>query len=84
MRIIGEVNHPECKMSIFYMNQKYIVKVEKGNFELYYKLSELDYLIKDVEDVKVLLTETFVQKCIVLFTQMRDINHESFDSIYLG
>ena len=44
MRILAEIPHPDCKISVFYMNQKYIVKFEKGNFEQSYKISELDYV----------------------------------------
>ena len=42
MRVIAELPHPECKISIFSMNQKYIVKFEQGTFEQSYKLAELD------------------------------------------
>jgi hypothetical protein len=33
MRVIREFSVDEIKVSIFYMNQKFIVKFEKGNFE---------------------------------------------------
>ena len=52
MRVIAEIPHPQIKISIFYMNQKYIIKFEMYNLEQTYKLSELDYIIRDVEDVK--------------------------------
>ncbi|WP_411273456.1 hypothetical protein [Daejeonella sp.] len=42
MRVIAELPHPDCKITIFSMNQKYIIKLEKGIFEQIYKLSELD------------------------------------------
>ncbi|MES2837105.1 MAG: hypothetical protein V4667_06265 [Bacteroidota bacterium] len=84
MRVIGEINHPSCKISIFYMNQKYIVKVEKDTYEQTYKLSEFDYLIKDVEDLKKLINEDFIQKCLNSFIKMRETNNIAFESISLG
>ncbi|MFA5246237.1 MAG: hypothetical protein WC380_13120, partial [Pedobacter sp.] len=42
MRIIAELPHPECKITIFSMNQKFIIKLEKGVFEQVYKISEMD------------------------------------------
>ena len=51
MRILAEIPHSACKITVFYMNQKYIVKFEKGNLEQSYKISELEYVISGVEDV---------------------------------
>ena len=33
MRIIAELPHPDFKISILNMNQKYIVKIEQGTLE---------------------------------------------------
>lgn len=70
MRVVAEIPHPLCRISIFYMNQKYIVKVEQGNLEQSYKFSEIDYLIASVEDVKKAITEEFIQDCLVIFKTM--------------
>lgn len=84
MRVIGEINHPSCKINIFYMNQKYIVKVEKDTYEQTYKLSEFDYLIRDVEDLKKLINEDFIQNCLSLFIKMRELNNTTFETISLS
>ena len=42
MRVVAELPHPDCKITIFSMNQKFIIKLEKGIFEQIYKLAELD------------------------------------------
>lgn len=42
MRVIAELPHPDCKITLFHMNQKYIIKFEQGTLEQSYKLSELD------------------------------------------
>jgi len=71
MRVIAELPHPECKISIFSMNQKYIVKFEQGTFEQSYKLAELDLSGGGVNDVFEIIDETFIASVIERFKQMR-------------
>ncbi|MCX2574487.1 hypothetical protein [Pedobacter sandarakinus] len=71
MRVIAELPHPECKISIFSMNQKYIVKFEQGSFEQSYKLAELDLSGGGVNDVFEILDEEFIATAISRFRTMR-------------
>lgn len=71
MRILAEIPHPACKITVFYMNQKYIVKFEKGNLEQSYKISELEYIISGVDDVKKLINESFINQIMQRFQQMQ-------------
>jgi len=71
MRVIAELPHPECKISIFAMNQKYIVKFEQGTFEQSYKLEELDLSGGGVNDVFEILDEEFIASVIDRFKVMR-------------
>lgn len=71
MRVIAELPHPECKISIFSMNQKYIVKFEQGTFEQSYKLAELDLSGGGVNDVFEILDEEFINTVIERFKLMR-------------
>jgi len=71
MRVIAELPHPECKISIFSMNQKYIVKFEQGTFEQSYKLAELDLSGGGVNDVFEILDEEFINTVIKKFKMMR-------------
>lgn len=71
MRVIAELPHPECKISIFSMNQKYIVKFEQGTFEQSYKLAELDLSGGGVNDVFEILDEEFIASVIERFKLMR-------------
>ncbi len=76
MRILAEIPHPACKITVFYMNQKYIVKFEKGNLEQSYKISELEYVISGVEDVKKLINDSFIHQIMQRFQQMQqDLQH---------
>ncbi|WP_316829458.1 hypothetical protein [Pedobacter aquatilis] len=78
MRVIAELPHPECKISIFSMNQKYIVKFEQGTFEQSYKLAELDLSGGGVNDVFEILDEEFITTVIDRFKLMRS----DFNSAY--
>ncbi|TDS12904.1 hypothetical protein [Sphingobacterium paludis] len=70
MRIIAELPHPDCKISIFAMNQKFIIKFEQGTLEQSYKLAETD-VVGGVNGVFELLDETFIQAVLTSFTSMR-------------
>jgi hypothetical protein len=71
MRVIAELPHPECKITIFSMNQKYIAKFEQGTFEQSYKLAELDLSGGGVNDVFEILDEAFIATVIERFKVMR-------------
>jgi len=70
MRIIAELPHPEFKISILNMNQKYIVKIEQGTFEQSYKIPEMD-LTDGVNSVFEILDEEFLKTVSGRFTAMR-------------
>jgi len=77
MRILAELPHPDCKISIFGMNQKFIIKFEQGNLEQSYKIAETD-VIGGVNGVFELLDETYIQEVVEHFKVMRS----SFMSAY--
>jgi hypothetical protein len=71
MRIIAELPHPEFKISLFNMNQKYIVKFEQGQLEQSYKLSELDLSGGGANEIFQLLDEAFLKTVSSRFSAMR-------------
>jgi hypothetical protein len=71
MRIIAELPHPDCKISIFNMNQKYIVKFEQGTLEQSYKLSELDLSGGGVNEIFQIIDEVFIATVVERFKVMR-------------
>jgi len=70
MRIIAELPHPDFKISILNMNNKYIVKVEQGSLEQSYKIPEMD-LTDGVNSIFELLDEEFLKKIAARFNDMR-------------
>lgn len=71
MRVIGEIPHHEMKITLFYMNQKYLVKFELNGLEQIYKISEFDYIIKTVEEVKNAITHDFIHRVYLIFDEMQ-------------
>ncbi|UKJ06296.1 hypothetical protein [Solitalea lacus] len=69
MRVVEEIAFPGCKVSILAMNQKFIIKFEKGSLEQTYKVAEID-LIFGLDDVKKMLNEDFLTKVMDRFRQM--------------
>jgi hypothetical protein len=70
MRIIAELPHPDFKISILSMNQKFIIKIEQGTLEQTYKIAEMD-LTDGVNSVFELLDEEFLKKVGSRFIEMR-------------
>ncbi|AIM37313.1 hypothetical protein ACFX5U_10920 [Sphingobacterium sp. SG20118] len=70
MRILAELPHPECKISIFGMNQKFIIKFEQGTLEQSYKIAETD-IVGGVNGVFELLDDAFISEVLINFNTMR-------------
>ncbi|MFC5283276.1 hypothetical protein [Pedobacter alpinus] len=70
MRIVAELPHPECKITIFSMNNKFIIKFEQGTLEQTYKLAEMD-ILNGVNGVFEILDEAFIATVIQRFKLMR-------------
>ncbi|WP_461452232.1 hypothetical protein [Mucilaginibacter sp.] len=70
MRVIAELPHPDFKISILNMNQKFIIKIEKGSLEQTYKIPEMD-LTDGVNSVFELLDEDFLKTVAARFESMK-------------
>jgi geranylgeranyl pyrophosphate synthase len=58
MRIIGNIEHPVLKITVFKMDNKLSVKFETGQYEQTYKFRESDEL-HDFESMQRLVDEQF-------------------------
>ena len=77
MRIIAELPHPEFKISILNMNDKFIIKIEQGSLEQTYKIPDMD-LTEGVNSVFELLDEAFLKTVSARFIEMRKDFKESY------
>ena len=57
MKIVGNIPHPKMTITVFVMNEKYVVKFEAGPMEQVYKLSQQK--AKGFEHVQKIVDEQF-------------------------
>lgn len=71
MRTVAELPHPDFKITIFSMNQKFIVKFEQGNLEQVFKLSEMD-VTDGVNGIFQMIDDEFSEAVNSQFQSMRN------------
>ena len=70
MRVIAELPHPDCKITLFSMNHKFIIKFEQGTLEQTYKIAEVN-IVGGVNGVFEMLDKEFIDTVITRFGAMR-------------
>jgi len=70
MRIAAELPRPDCKITIFSMNMRFLIKIEKGGFEQTYKISEMD-VTDGVNGIFQILDEEFIASALKRFDEMQ-------------
>jgi hypothetical protein len=74
MRVVGEIEHPIFKITVFAWNGKYVVKMEKGNLEQIFKIPDYD-LLEGEQSLQTLFTPEFYHGVEERFRQMQhDLN----------
>ncbi len=68
MRIIDSIPHPSISISIFQMNDKFIVKFEAGPMEQAFKFHTEE--VKSVDNLKTIINEAFIEKVRLRFNEM--------------
>jgi len=79
MRVVKEIARPECKITIFHWNNKYLIKLETGPFEQTFKISELDLSSED--DLHKILSEEFIGEAMARFADMSKSIADATDQI---
>lgn len=79
MRIIATIPHPRVKISVFQMNNKYLLKMEVGPYEQTYKIYEDEVI--SMEQLHAICSEAFMETVIKRFEQMHhDFEHSLKES----
>jgi hypothetical protein len=68
MRIIGTIPHPSISISIFQMNDKYIVRFEAGMMEQAFKFDVSE--VKSLDDLKKVVNTEFIEQVRKRFNEM--------------
>lgn len=68
MRIVGEIPHDVCKITLFSWNNRYLIKLELGLLEQTYKINQFDIVTE--ADLYKIVDQTFLTDAINRFTEM--------------
>lgn len=77
MRVVGDISHPHCKITIFKTTSRYSVKFEQEGFEQTYKF-RVGEAITNISDVKKIITEPIIEQVIEHFKTMGKIKKAAF------
>jgi hypothetical protein len=79
MRVVGEIQNPDCKITIFSWNNKYLVKMERGLIEQTYKVPEME--VTGDEDIQKIV-DSLLPKAVARFDEMEQELGEALESLY--
>jgi hypothetical protein len=68
MRIIGEIPHPDCKITLFSWNNRYLIKVEQGLLEQTFKVDQFE--LASENDLIKMVNEQFIKDALNRFISM--------------
>jgi len=77
MRIIGNIEHPDLKITVFKMDNRVSVKFENTFYEQTYKLGT-DERVATMEGVTGLVDQAFVEQVSAQFRQMHQARISAF------
>ena len=76
MHFIKKIENPNCQISLFYWNSKYIVKFEMNQMEQTFKVSEIDvFSIQELEDI---IDDNFIEAVLKRFESMANDWYSNF------
>jgi len=77
MRVIGEIPHPDCKITLFAWNNRYLIKLESGLLEQTYKINQFD--LTDEKELISLTDSLFIQSALENFSAMERALQETLN-----
>ena len=79
MRIVGEIPHDVCKITLFSWNNRYLIKVELGLLEQTYKVNQ--FYIGSEADLFKLVDESFISDALDRFKEMDETLGQALDRL---
>ncbi|MDH4058788.1 MAG: hypothetical protein OEU76_08480 [Cyclobacteriaceae bacterium] len=70
MRIIGEIPHSDCKITLFSWNNRYLIKLEQGLLEQTFKVDQFE--LSSENDLSKIINEAFMQESLARFDSMNE------------
>lgn len=82
MRQILDIPHPDCRITVFAWNSRYLVKLERGPLEQTYKVPETEMPPGPPEDaLRRLIDTAFIAECVHRFQQMATSWHDALERL---
>jgi len=81
MRIVGYIENPDMKITVFQMDNKFSIKFETGLYEQTYKFREREDL-KSLEEITKLVNANFVNNVLQNFNAMNQAKNQSLADKY--
>ena len=79
VRVIGEIPHPECKITLFHWNNRYLIKLEQGLLEQTYKIPEYD--VASEQQINLIVSDEFVRAVLAQFDGMHKALNDAMGKI---
>lgn len=79
MRIVKQIPHDQFKITIFSWNDKYLLKLEIGQFEQVYKVRHTD--VDGLDDLVECIDTCFLQEAMEQFKGMRSSFSDAFKRV---
>ncbi len=79
MRIVGEIPHDVCKITLFSWNNRYLIKLELGYLEQTYKVNQFDITSED--DLYRIVDERFINEALRRFKDMESNLQLALESV---
>lgn len=81
MRVIGNIEHPHLKITVFKMDNRISVKFENTLYEQTFKLGQNEHT-DSLEGVKKLVDATLAEQVPAIFQQMHQARMEAFSRAF--
>ena len=78
MRLVKDIAHERYKIQIFQYNNKYILKIELGQFEQIFKIGEID--VEGLQEVENMITQDLLNNSLTRFIEMRSDWEKAFNT----
>lgn len=68
MRVIGEIPHPDCKITLFSWNNRYLIKLERNMMEQTFKVDQFE--LNSEGDLVRMINPDFINAALHTFGEM--------------
>ncbi len=80
MRIIGNIEHPSMKITVFKADNKISIKFELGLYEQVFKFRESEYM-QDIAGAEKLVDATFIGEVLGNFNLMHQLKNKALGQL---